>query len=193
VAASGDKLLGGPQAGIIVGRPDLVGQAARSPLYRALRPGKLTCGALSEAVLAHLEGRATEDLPALEMLGMSEETVAERAREMAEVLRPAVEGEAEIALETDSSQMGGGSLPLMPIPTRVVVVRPLRMPVHHIESSLRKKHPPILVRVRDGSVVIDPRTLLPDERELVVTRLIEVLTETRRESDAPVVEGGERS
>jgi len=171
VCASGDKLLGGPQAGIIVGKRALVRQAAQNPLYRALRPDKLTLAALAETLLVHLEGCASEELPAVRMLARSAEELASEAATLAAELSARLEAAAEVTTEAGESEMGGGSMPATPLPTTLVVLRPRHAAAHEVEASLRAARPPVLVRVRDRSLVIDPRTLLPGERPVLVDRL----------------------
>jgi L-seryl-tRNA(Ser) seleniumtransferase len=179
VAASGDKLLGGPQAGILIGRRDLVRQAARNPLYRALRPGKLTFAALAEVVMAHLRGDAVQELPALRMLAAAPEELEAAARAMADDLRRRVSDAAEITTEAGASEMGGGSMPAKPLATTLVALRPRNAEPHLVEAQLRAGRPPVLVRVHDGRLILDPRTLLPGEAAIVIDRLAGALPARR--------------
>jgi L-seryl-tRNA(Ser) seleniumtransferase len=175
VAVSGDKLLGGPQAGIVVGSRESVRNMARNPLYRALRPGGLIFAALAETLRIHLEGRATAELPALRMLNAAADSLEREAQGIRDALASRTAGTAEVRTAPGRSEAGGGSLPGVSLPTTVVAVRPLDRPAHHVEARLREFRPPILVRVQEGQIVIDPRTLLPGEPEIVVSALAEAL------------------
>jgi L-seryl-tRNA(Ser) seleniumtransferase len=126
---------------------------------------------------------------------MSSEEAETVATRMAAALRAQTGQEAKIEVRPDSSEMGGGSLPVTPIPTSVVTIHPRRQPAHRIEARLRDEDPPILVRVHESQLLIDPRTLGHDEVDLVVSRLAAVLLEDETagsDGTMPVVEGGER-
>lgn len=184
VAASGDKLLGGPQAGLIVGRRAHVGKAARNPLYRALRPDKLTLAALSETLLAHLAGEADE-LPARRMLELPGDEIRRRADTLRDALARSCGDAAEVRVQPSTSEIGGGAAPALALETHVVVVTPSASPVHHVESRLRRGTPPVLVRVSEGGLHIDPRTLLDGEAEIVVRRIAEALGQEGATVDEP--------
>jgi len=177
VAASGDKLLGGPQAGILVGRREVIRRLASNPLYRALRPGKLTLAALSETLLAHLEGNPQESLPALRMLGMDEKLLDAEARSIAERMQKAAGGLATIECRPGGSETGGGSIPDTLLETTLVSVTPARAPVHVVERRLRMDHPIVMVRVQEGRILIDPRTLMPGEDDRLIERMVEALAQ----------------
>jgi L-seryl-tRNA(Ser) seleniumtransferase len=175
VAASGDKLLGGPQAGLIVGRRELVARAVKNPLYRALRPDKLTLAALSEVLLVHLSGNAAEDVPALRMMHATIEELEGRARTLASELDAAIGSVADIDVIDGKSEMGGGTLPVAEMPTKIVTVAPRNRAAHRVEERLRAGHPAVLVRVQDGRLHLDPRTILDNENEIVVDRFTAAL------------------
>jgi L-seryl-tRNA(Ser) seleniumtransferase len=147
VCFSGDKLLGGPQAGIIVGRAGLVEQLRRHPLQRALRADKLTLAAL-EGTLA-LAVEAPDEIPVLRMLRESPEAVRARAARLADV----VGGEVEETV----ARAGGGSLPLTELPSFACAVE------EELAASLRAGDPPVIAVVRDGKTLLDCRTLTDDE------------------------------
>jgi len=154
VCFSGDKLLGGPQAGIVVGRADLVDRLRRHPLHRALRIDKLSLAALEGTLLLYLEPeRALREVPVLRML--HEATAAVRAR--AERLAAAVGGEVEETV----ARMGGGALPLAELPSFACAVE------ETLAAALRDHEPPVVGIVRDGRLLLDCRTLADDELEEV--------------------------
>jgi len=158
VCFSGDKLLGGPQAGIVVGRADLVERLRRHPLQRALRADKLTLAALEGTLLLHLEG--PERIPVLRML--REETPAVRAR--AERLAELTGG----AVEETVARVGGGALPLAELPSFACAVE------EELAAPLRRGEPPVVGVVRDGRLLLDCRTLGDDEIDAVAAAVAAV-------------------
>ncbi|MGD2217044.1 MAG: L-seryl-tRNA(Sec) selenium transferase [Gemmatimonadales bacterium] len=176
VTFSGDKLLGGPQAGVILGRAELVARLRRNPLLRAVRVGKLTIAAL-EATLKlwrDLEAAATE-IPALAMIGAEPASLRERAERLAEVLRERCpDGEIEVA--ADVAEVGGGSYPGLQLETWVLRIAVPGRSERELESACRKAQPPVVGRVRDGALCLDPRTVLPREE----TEFIDSVTQALR-------------
>jgi L-seryl-tRNA(Ser) seleniumtransferase len=166
VCFSGDKLLGGPQAGLVLARHAQHAQAMRkSPLARALRLDKLALAALDWTLSAHLAERAEQDVPVVRQLLASAEELEPRALALARRLA-AISPELSVAVEPDRTFAGGGSLPDFPLDGHVVVVRTPKGAARTSEA-LRRQTPPVLARVRDDAVVLDPRTLDPDEEKLV--------------------------
>jgi L-seryl-tRNA(Ser) seleniumtransferase len=154
VTFSGDKLLGGPQAGIIVGRSDLVARLRRHPLQRALRPDKLTLAALEGTLLLYLDPeRACRELPVLRMLQEPVDAVRERARDLA----VRVGGEV---VET-VGRVGGGALPLLDLPSAACALG------GDLAAQLRAAPTPVLAVVRDGRTLLDCRTIAPSELDAV--------------------------
>jgi L-seryl-tRNA(Ser) seleniumtransferase len=158
---SGDKLLGGPQAGIVLGRAEAVRALRKSPLARALRLDKLTLAALDATLRLLLAGRAAE-LPTLRMLLEPAPVVAERAGALAERLRAAAPRGLAVALEETRAPVGGGSLPGFELPSAAVA---LRAPAgaEALARALRCAPVPVIGRVADGRVLLDARTLLPGD------------------------------
>jgi len=154
VTFSGDKLLGGPQAGVIAGRADLVAACARHPLARALRPGGLVLAALQSTVLAYLDRRAATDIPFWAMVAAPIADLRTRATALAD----GIEGAAVI--NTDALP-GAGSAPGATMPSVGV-----SLPGDHL-AALRAASPPIIARARDGRTIIDVRTVLPADDEHV--------------------------
>jgi len=177
VSFSGDKLLGGPQAGIIAGRPDLVARIRRNPLFRALRVDKLAYQILEQTLRRVLLGRYNE-IPALRMILAPIEELRERAARLVEAL-PA--GSAQ--LRPGESVIGGGSTPEQSIPTWLVAI-PATRP-HELASRLRRASPPVIARVDQDCLLIDLRTVLPEEEPALVTALRSALEASRPRSPSP--------
>ncbi|MFZ5818043.1 MAG: L-seryl-tRNA(Sec) selenium transferase [Bacillota bacterium] len=167
VTFSGDKLLGAPQGGFIVGKRELIARCRKHPLTRALRVDKLTLAGIEATLKLYLEPeKAIARIPTLRMLSLTREQIDPMARALAEQLR-AASIPAEV---TDGlSQAGGGSLPGVDLPTRLVAI-PHPAP-HTVERRLRESDPPVMVRIQAGQILIDPRTLWEEEVPLVVSVL----------------------
>lgn len=176
VAMSGDKLLGGPQAGILLGRQMLIDRCRRHPLARAVRVDKFTLAAL-EATLRHYEDEAVarREVPTLRMLTASPGELADRARALCRLLRERVGESADINTSPGTSQAGGGSLPGLDLPTTLVTVAPRSFGAAALEERLRRGQPPVLARIAADRLLFDPRTLLPGEEEMVAAALVAAL------------------
>jgi L-seryl-tRNA(Ser) seleniumtransferase len=175
VSVSGDKLLGGPQAGIIAGRKAVVDRLKKHPLARALRLDKMTLAALEATLRLYLDPeRALREVPTLRMLTESPESVAARARTLVDRIVAATGEAFWVAAMPDVSRAGGGALPLADIPTTIVTLAPRTMSANDLEAALRLGNPTIIARIRDDRVVLDPRTLADHETDLVVARLAEI-------------------
>ncbi|MCU0253037.1 MAG: L-seryl-tRNA(Sec) selenium transferase [Acidobacteria bacterium] len=167
VCFSGDKMLGGPQAGVLVGRRDLVRRCAKHPLARALRPGKLTLAALAATALGVMASQPAAELPAVRMLSLSEEELRAAAEELAASLRAAAPALA-VEVGAGVSRVGGGAAPEEDLPTTLVAVRPpAGLSDDALLSRLREHEPPVVARIEAGRVLFDPRTLLPGEAAVV--------------------------
>jgi L-seryl-tRNA(Ser) seleniumtransferase len=160
VSFSGDKLLGGPQAGMIVGDQDLVARLRRNPLFRALRLDKLITQAL-ETTLRHLVFERWDEVPALRMIRMT----ADEIRERAERVRDRIAG-AELI--EGQSVAGGGSTPEQSLPTWLLA---LRGDAVAAERKLRDATPPVIARIENDRLVVDLRTVLPEEEAELVAAL----------------------
>jgi len=167
VCFSADKLLGGPQAGIIAGRARLVESIRRHPLMRAMRVDKLTYAALEATLEDHAMGRA-DDVPVLHMLKLTRERIDERARAVASALHGA--GWTTTIVD-GTSTVGGGSAPGSEIPTRLLQLGRDGIAAEEIELQLRALEPPIIARIQDDHVVLDLRTVRPDEDKTIVQLL----------------------
>ncbi len=161
VTFSGDKLLGGPQAGILVGRRELLARARRNPLARTVRIDKLCLAALEATLRLYREPeRALSEIPILRMLSLPAGAVGERAEALAAALRARLPA-LRLAVEDETSEVGGGALPLQRIPTRVLALRAGEESAEDLEARLRRTHPPILVRIKEDRILLDLRTVDP--------------------------------
>ena len=177
ISFSGDKLLGGPQAGIIAGKRDIVERIRRNPLFRALRVDKLTIAALEVTLQAYLRG-ALDEIPALRMIRLSAAEMARRAEAFVERLRPVLPKDAAIEVMEGQSVIGGGSTPDQSLPTHLVTITSRRFSAAALEAKLRESSSgdPVIVRIEDDRVVLDLRTVFPDEE----TALQDALTAALR-------------
>ena len=171
ISFSGDKLLGGPQAGIIAGRAELVGRIRRNPMFRALRVDKLIYAALETTLRNVLLGRWNE-LPALRMIAIP----AERIRERAEALRDSLNFEA--AIKPGQSVIGGGSTPDQSIPTYLLAIQTQDAP--DLERRLRNADPPVIARIEDDAVLLDLRTVLESEERQLAAILTAAIPDQAR-------------
>ena len=167
VVFSGDKLLGGPQAGIAVGSSRLVAAMRRHPLARALRADKLCLAALEATLGAYLEGTAQAEIPTLRMLNSPLCEVEEKARGLAGELAGAVP-DLEVDVAPSVARSGGGTLPTREIPSFAVRLGGAGTDVESLSSRLRDADPPVVGRVHEGRLWLDSRTLLPGDEEVVV-------------------------
>ena len=176
VTFSGDKLLGGPQAGMIVGKKSIVDQIKQNPLARALRIDKLTLAALESTLrLYRDEEKAVAMIPTLRMLTMTAADIETRARNLAEELKNMGQARLDITLIERSSRAGGGSLPLLELPSRCLRIQFPEMSVNALEKRLRENDPPIIGRIEDDAYIMDPRTLQDDDLPIIRTAFEKIL------------------
>ncbi|HEY1378605.1 MAG TPA: L-seryl-tRNA(Sec) selenium transferase [Gemmataceae bacterium] len=167
VLFSGDKLLGGPQAGVIAGRKDLIQTIERDPLMRAFRLDKMTLAALEATLRLYLdEATALAEVPVLRLLGLPLAGLRHRSERLAERLR-AVSG-VSAAARDDEAFVGGGSLPDRALPTAVVAVTAAGVGDAELARRLRTGNPAVLGRVQGGAVLLDVRTVFPEQEDAVV-------------------------
>jgi L-seryl-tRNA(Ser) seleniumtransferase len=172
VSASGDKLLGGPQAGILVGKAAVIERLKKHPLARALRLDKMTLAALEVTLRLYLDPeRARREVPVLRMLTESADQVRLRAGRMACGIDEACGDATRVSVREDVSRAGGGALPMADVPTFVVAVEPRDVSVVELESRLRLGEPHVVARISEDRLLIDPRTLTEAE-ELEVTSAV---------------------
>jgi L-seryl-tRNA(Ser) seleniumtransferase len=168
VCFSGDKLLGGPQAGVLAGRRDLVDRVRRHPLMRALRVDKLTYAALEGTLIEHASGRARETVPVLRMLHADADGIKERARRLADRLLAAG---WQVRLVSGASAVGGGSAPGLELRTVLLALDRDGLSAAALESRLRTFETPIVARIVDGKVTLDLRTVAVHEEDEIVRLL----------------------
>jgi L-seryl-tRNA(Ser) seleniumtransferase len=171
VSFSGDKLLGGPQAGIVLGAGRFVEQLRKNPLNRALRIDKLTLAALEATLYAYEAGHALEALPTLRMLTEPLDSIRQRAETIVALVPAAVLERLGATLVEEVSQVGGGALPLAELPTVAVAAGTPAAPAQALDECLRRADPPVLARLTDERVLLDCRTILPAEVPAVACAL----------------------
>jgi L-seryl-tRNA(Ser) seleniumtransferase len=170
VTYSGDKLLGGPQAGILSGRADLIEKMRSNSLFRALRVDKLTYAALEATLMAYVQGDH-ERIPVLRLLRLQKQEIARRAQAVAERLSP-----SRLSIEPidGESLIGGGAAPSAVLPTCLLALRSDRLSAQEISARLLACVPPVITRVEEGSVLLDLRTVFPEQDQLVVEALRQI-------------------
>jgi L-seryl-tRNA(Ser) seleniumtransferase len=172
VSYSGDKLLGGPQAGILSGRSDLISRMRANSLFRALRVDKLTYAALEATLLAYVK-QDHEAIPTLRMMQLSNDEIGKRAEAMAEEVRP-----SKLSLEVIDGQsvIGGGAAPSATLPTRLLALTYQGLSADELCARLRASDPPVIARVEDGRVLLDLRTVFPDQDQALITGLTRLVS-----------------
>jgi L-seryl-tRNA(Ser) seleniumtransferase len=170
VAVSGDKLLGGPQCGIIAGRRSLIDVMKRNPLLRALRVDKMTLSALSATLSIYLEPERLCEIPFFAMLSVTRDELTARATAICAALRGRVQADVEPVMT--SAAIGGGSFPNAEIPSAGVCVHPRDRSVNALCAALRRGRPPIIGRVDERSLTLDLRTVPPDRDAVLADALI---------------------
>jgi len=173
VTFSGDKLLGGPQAGIVVGRRALIERLRQNPLNRALRIDKLTLAALEATLRAYEDpGTAPREIPTLRMLSQAASVVRRRAGRVLRRVPVPVRTALDLTIAADRSEVGGGALPLAALPTAVLALGTPGHPATALDARLRAGRPPVIGRIADDRLLLDCRTVMDDE----VPRLAAALT-----------------
>jgi len=168
VLFSGDKLLGGPQAGILAGKAEWIQKVEKDPLMRAFRCDKMTLAALEATLRIYCnEENALREIPVLHLLGLSQDELKRRAETLAERLRPVASLES-IEVATDVAYVGGGSLPDQKMATWIVLLKPRKASDADFAQRLRLGTPAVMGRVRDGKLVIDVRTVFPHQLDALI-------------------------
>jgi L-seryl-tRNA(Ser) seleniumtransferase len=174
ITFSGDKLLGGPQAGIVAGKKEIVERIRSNPLFRALRVDKLTIAALEATLQSYLRG-ALDEIPALRMIRLSQEEIAKRAQKFCDELRSALPADVKLEILPGFSVIGGGSTPDQQLPTTLLAVSTPRHSAAQLEERLRKPRAasedggirssatPVIARIEDKLLILDLRTVQPSE------------------------------
>lgn len=170
VSYSGDKLLGGPQAGLLSGRSDLIARMRKNSLFRALRVDKLTYAALEATLLAYVKAEHAA-IPALRMMHLSKEEIGTRAEAMLPKLRS---GKLATQVIDGESLIGGGAAPSATLPTRLIAMTHRELSADELMAKMRGADPPIIARVEEGRVLLDLRTVFPEQDEVVVRALYRI-------------------
>jgi L-seryl-tRNA(Ser) seleniumtransferase len=171
LACSGDKLLGGPQAGLLLGRAEVVDRVMKHPLARAVRIDKLTLAALTATLDLYLT-QSVGELPIWNMLGASADAIAARAQSWQ---RRLVERGIEVEVVAAESTVGGGSLPGERLPTTVLAITPRPGRAADLLRRLREQEPPVIGRIEQERVLLDPRTVLPNEDDVLLSAVVAAL------------------
>ncbi len=176
ITFSGDKLLGGPQAGIIAGKKDLIERVRRNPLFRALRVDKLIIAALEATLRAYQRG-ALDEIPTLRMIRTPAAEIAQRTQSFVERLRPALPADATAEIIKGNSVIGGGSTPDQSLPTFLVAITSRRHNAAAIEARLRepKSGPPVIARVERNRLILDLRTVHRNEESDLASKISSTL------------------
>jgi L-seryl-tRNA(Ser) seleniumtransferase len=167
VTYSGDKLLGGPQAGLISGRADLVTRMRANSLFRALRVDKLTYAALEATLLAYVK-RDHDSIPILRMMRLSKEEIGKRGEVLAAQVRSQ---KFEIEIADGESVIGGGAAPSSVLPTRLLALSCAGLSADELATRLRASDPPIIARVEQGRVLLDLRTVFANQDSIIAAAL----------------------
>jgi L-seryl-tRNA(Ser) seleniumtransferase len=182
VTFSGDKLLGGPQAGIVAGKKELVDRIRLNPLFRALRVDKLTIAALEVTLKGYLRG-ALDEIPALRMIRLPAQEIGKRAQSFCEKLRASVQPDVVLEVREGFSVIGGGSTPDQQLPTHLIAIASPRQSPAQIESRLRQPQSaasgagapdhsiPVIARIEDNRVIFDLRTVLAEEETTLLASI----------------------
>jgi L-seryl-tRNA(Ser) seleniumtransferase len=178
VTFSGDKLLGGPQAGVIVGKKALIEKIAKNPIMRAIRIDKMTLAAFEATIKLYIdEDLAKKTIPTLKMLLQEPGKIRARARKIAKAIKRGISDDlADINIIDDLSQSGGGALAGVQFETFAIAIMPLKISVNKLEERLRKGDPPVISRIKEGRLLLDARTLLDDQVSPLVTTVSAVLS-----------------
>jgi L-seryl-tRNA(Ser) seleniumtransferase len=178
ITFSGDKMLGGPQAGIIVGKGDTVERIKKNPVNRALRIDKMTLAALQATLhLYRDEPQAIAAIPTLRMLTMPAKTILAKARRLTNRLKKLGSEQLDASVRTSSSRVGGGALPLQALPTKCVGVTIEGLSANDIELAMRQASPPIIGRIENDLFVMDVRTVQDKEIPTIVDTIQKIVAE----------------
>jgi len=176
VTFSGDKLLGGPQAGLIVGKREIIEKIRKNPLTRALRIDKLTLSALERTLRLYRDpDHVVKAIPTLRMLTEPFEHIEKKAARLLRSLEKLEEPRLRVSTKNISSKTGGGSLPLLNLPSKCLELQIKNMTASRIEKAMRANDPPIIGRIEDDIFIIDLRTVLDDESSIICDAVTGIL------------------
>jgi L-seryl-tRNA(Ser) seleniumtransferase len=176
ITFSGDKMLGGPQAGIIIGKKQYIDAMSKNPLTRALRIDKLTLAALEATLKLYLdEEAAIKEIPVLRMLTISMEELYAKADNLYNKLSTKLGDKCSLAVIDEFSEVGGGSMPMHRMPTRAISLITSELSIDRLEEALRGYRTPIVARINKDRLIIDVRTVFEDEFDIIAEALEEIL------------------
>ncbi|MGB8541144.1 MAG: L-seryl-tRNA(Sec) selenium transferase [Candidatus Acidiferrales bacterium] len=177
VSFSGDKLLGGPQAGIIAGKKEIVERIRRNPLFRVLRVDKLTIATLEVTLRAYLRG-ALDEIPALRMIRLPADSIAERATKFLARLKSTISNDVTCRITPGFSVIGGGSTPDQQLPTSLITIASVRRSADELEQRLRESAnaTAVIARIEHGQLILDLRTVSPGEESELANALAAALS-----------------
>lgn len=169
VTFSGDKLLGGPQAGLVAGKKVLIERLRKNPLARAVRIDKLSLAALEATLRAYLEGeKGWSTIPAVAMITCPLQEIRQRAERVQSGLKRQAHPSVRVTIEEHRSEVGGGALPAESLPTYCVAIQAPQVPPHRLEGALREADPAVVGRVKENKVLLDLRTVREEEVALLI-------------------------
>lgn len=171
VSFSGDKMLGGPQAGVIAGDGELIERVRRNPLMRALRVDKMTYAALEATLSLYDRGVAHAEIPVIRAISQTRGEIEGRAAQLAKKITEATGGRFKASLEEGGSVVGGGAAPEVKLPTVLIAIEDGELTASSIEASLRASTPPVIARTERNRVLLDLRTVAAEEEEFVIAAL----------------------
>lgn len=182
VTFSGDKLLGGPQAGIIVGKKQYIDQIKRNPMNRALRIDKLTLAALERVLRIYRDpDQAVKEIPTLRMMMMSLKEIQNSGKSLIRNLKKLGNDRLLISTHKSTSRAGGGALPLMELPTECVAIQIQNVSANQLETFLRESETPIIGRIENDWILLDPRTLSNEDKQIIVATVDQILEITKEQ------------
>ncbi|MGF7186548.1 L-seryl-tRNA(Ser) seleniumtransferase [Desulfitispora alkaliphila] len=175
VTFSGDKLLGGPQAGIIVGRESYISKIKKCPLTRAVRIDKFTVAALEATLRSYYFGNEIEEIPTLRMLSSKQEEIHRRSEKVIAKLKSQLDSDIEIELHSGNSQVGGGALPTTDLPTANISIKASRINSKQLMDRMRDGKPSVIARIENERVLLDLRTVFPNQEESLISAIVGIL------------------
>jgi L-seryl-tRNA(Ser) seleniumtransferase len=176
VSFSGDKVLGGPQSGIIVGKRERLEEIKSNPLMRALRCDKLTYAALEPTLAAYFqEAKLLDSSQVLKMFLEPTEVLNERADRIINRIDSAISSQCDIQVEDSQIQAGSGALPLESLPSRAIVLRPKSVKTEQVARKFRRHDPPIIGYIRDDKLCLDLKTISPNQDDILVEAINQIV------------------
>jgi L-seryl-tRNA(Ser) seleniumtransferase len=176
VCFSGDKLLGGPQAGILAGKAAWIAMIRRNPLMRTYRVGKLISAALDATLTSYRSGRAFEEIPVLRLIATPYDELERRRRRLVRRLKAALPADAEVGMLRGESVIGGGSCPESVLPSPLLALRSRRWSAGRLEARLRAFDPPVVARLEEDRVLVDLRTVFPSQERTLADAILAALS-----------------